>query len=113
MHAGPVLSPSNARQMRASGRYGSHGNQASMGHSFYSSPNGQNMIDDKAQQPQAKQAEQPITPQPILSERGKLEPISGTKARVLSVSSKYLQIELLEPTNLQNGQLVLISKHNV
>lgn len=36
-------------------------------------------------------------------------PKSGTKARIISVSTLYVTVELLEPTNLQPGQTVSIS----
>lgn len=35
---------------------------------------------------------------------------SGTKAHVISISTKYLTLELDEPTNLQQGQSVRVSK---
>lgn len=34
---------------------------------------------------------------------------SSTKARIISVSTLYVTVELLEPTNLQPGQTVSIS----
>lgn len=35
---------------------------------------------------------------------------TGTKCRVISISTKYITLELDEPTNLQQGQSVRVSK---